>query len=76
MVVCFMLGYYVLFQMKPHNWIVMICYYVAAAIFVYFRYRQIKEKEGVSLFDKMRSTYQPWEEREQAAKEALGDKAV
>lgn len=76
MVVCFMLGYYVLFQMKPHNWIVMICYYVAAAIFVYFRYRQIKEKEGVSLFEKMRAPYQPWEEREQAAKEALGDKAV
>ena len=68
--VFFMLGYYVLFQMQPHNWIVMICYYVAAAIFVFFRYRQIKEKEGVSLFDKMRSKYQPWEERELALKAA------
>lgn len=66
-VVCVLLGYYVLFQMKPHNWITMIVYYSAAVIYTFFRVRYIKEKEGVSLFQKMRSTYQPWEEREAAA---------
>lgn len=36
----------------------------------------IKKTEGVNLFDKMKSTYQPWEEREKDAKAALGDKIV
>ncbi len=75
MVVCFTLGYYVLFQMKPSNWILMICYYAAAAVYMVFRYRYIKQTENVSLFEKMRSVYKPWEEREKAAKAALGTKA-
>ncbi len=76
MVVCFLLGYYVIFQMKPHNWIAMIVYYAAAVVFTVCRIRYIKKTEGVNLLDKMKSTYQPWEEREEAAKAALGDKAI
>lgn len=75
-IVCFALGYYVLFQMRPANWISMIVYYAVAIIYTIFRVRWIKQKEGVRLFDKMRGTYQPWEEREKAAIAALGDKAV
>lgn len=74
--VCFSLGYYVLFQMRPENWIAMIIYYSIAAVYVVFRYRYIKKTEGVNLFQKMRTTYQPWEDREAAAKAALGEKAV
>lgn len=65
MVVCFSLGYYVLFQMQPHNWIAMIVYYALAAIYTVFRFFYIKKKEGVNLFEKMRATYQPWEAREE-----------
>ena len=65
MVVCFRLGYYVLFQMQPHNWIAMIVYYALAAIYTVFRFFYIKKKEGVNLFEKMRATYQPWEAREE-----------
>lgn len=76
MVVCFMLGYYVLFEMEPHNWIAMIVYYALAIGFTAWRVNYIKKKEGVNLFQKMRSTYEPWEVREAAAKESLGDRAV
>lgn len=65
MVVCFSLGYYVLFQMQPHNWIAMIVYYALEAIYTVFRFFYIKKKEGVNLFEKMRATYQPWEAREE-----------
>lgn len=74
--VCVSLGYYVLFQMAPHNWISMVVYYAIAVVFTIWRVSYIKKTEGVSLFDKMKATYQPWEEREEAAKAALGDKAV
>lgn len=74
--VCVSLGYYVLFQMAPHNWISMVVYYAIALVFTIWRVNYIKKTEGVNLFDKMKSTYQPWEEREEAAKAALGDKAV
>ena len=68
MVVCFGLGYYVLFQMAPHNWIAMIVYYALAAVYTICRFFYIKKKEGVNLFKKMSTTYQPWEEREEALK--------
>lgn len=76
MVVCFTLGYYVIFQMRPHNWIAMLVYYAAAVVFTAWRVSYIKKTEGVNLFEKMKSTYQPWEEREEAAKAALGSRAV
>lgn len=68
MVVCFGLGYYVLFQMAPHNWIAMIVYYALAAVYTACRFFYIRKKEGVNLFKKMSTTYQPWEEREEALK--------
>lgn len=68
MVLCFSLGYYVLFQMAPHNWIAMIVYYALAAVYTVWRFFYIKKKEGVNLFEKMRATYQPWEAREEALK--------
>jgi len=76
MVACFALGYYVIFEMQPHNWIAMLVYYALAVVFTVWRVRYIKKTEGVDLFEKMKSTYQPWEELEQASKAALGDKAV
>lgn len=69
--VCISLGYYVLFQMKPHNWIAMIVYYALASAFTAWRYFYIKKKEGVNLFEKMKSVYEPWEAREKAAAEKL-----
>lgn len=74
--VCVSLGYYVLFEMAPHNWISMVAYYSIAIVFTIWRVGYIKKTEGVNLFEKMKSTYQPWEEREEAAKAALGEKAV
>ena len=74
-VVCFTLGYYVLFQMEPHNWIAMIVYYALALIYTIFRMRYIKKTEHVNLLDKMKGTYQPWEVREAESKAALSEKA-
>ena len=70
-VVCVSLGYYVLFQMRPHNWIAMILYYSLALAYTIWRFFYIKKTEGVNLFEKMKQTYQPWEEREEAARKAL-----
>lgn len=75
MAVCFSLGYYVLFQMEAKNWISMIVYYALAVVYTIWRVSYIKKTEGVNLFEKMRTTYQPWEAREEAAKAALAEKA-
>ena len=48
--------------------IAMIVYYALAAVYTVCRFFYIKKKEGVNLFKKMSTTYQPWEEREEALK--------
>ena len=63
-------------QMAPKNYLLVIGFYIAAAIYTYFRNRYIVKTQGRSLFEIMRTPYEPWNEREAAAKEALerGDK--
>lgn len=68
-VVCISLGYYVLFQMAPRNWITMIVYYTLAVIYTCFRVKRMKQKEGVNLLEKMSAPYEPWEELERKAQE-------
>ena len=70
------LGYYVLFQMAPHNWIMMICYYAVAIVYTLARRSYVQKKEGYDIFKRMKETYEPWEKLEEAAKEQLGVKAV
>ena len=62
------LGYYVLFEMAPHNWIMMICYYIFAIGYTIIRRNYVKKNDGYDIFEKMKETYQPWEEMEEQAK--------
>lgn len=68
---CFVLGWYVIGQMAPKNWILMICYYIAAAVYTVFRDRYLKKKTGSGLFANMRKPYEPWTELEEAGKAKL-----
>ncbi len=70
------LGYYVLFQMAPHNWIMMICYYAVAIVYTLARRSYVQKKDGYDIFKRMKETYEPWKKLEEAAKEQLGVKAV
>ena len=68
------LGSYVLRQMQPKNWITMIAFYAAAAIYVVVRAIWLKRKKGVVMFDTMKKGYAPWDERERAAVAELAAK--
>lgn len=71
--VSLLLGSYVLKQMKPKNYITMIVFYAVAAIYVYFRYTQLK-KNGVDMFETMRKPPEHWLAREKAAEAKLAGK--
>lgn len=67
----FLLGGSVLKQMAPKNYMLMVGFYVLAGIYTYFRVKYLKDKKDISMFDTMRKSYQPWDEREEAAKNKL-----
>jgi APA family basic amino acid/polyamine antiporter len=70
----FVLGMYVLRQMKPKNWITMIAFYAAAAIYVVIRAVWLKQKKGIDMIGTMKKGYTPWDEREKAAVAELAAK--
>ncbi len=73
-VAAFILGSYVLKQMQPKNWITMIAFYAAAAIYVVVRVIWLKKKKGVDMLATMKKGYAPWDEREKAAVAELAAK--
>lgn len=73
-VAAFILGMYVLKQMQPKNWITMIAFYAAAAIYVVVRAIWLKRKKGIDMIGTMRKGYAPWDEREKAAVAELAAK--
>lgn len=68
------MGSYVLKQMKPKNYIIMIVFYILAAIYTYFRIKYLKDKKGIDMIAKMKEPYQPWIERERLATEKVASK--
>lgn len=69
-----LLGSYVLQQMQPKNYLIMIAFYILAFIYTYFRIKYLKDKKGFDMIAKMKEPYQPWIAREQAASEKLSPK--
>jgi hypothetical protein len=70
----FILGSYVLKQMQPKNWITMIAFYAAAAIYVVVRAIWLKKKKGMDMLATMKKGYAPWDEQEKAALAKLAAK--
>jgi len=70
-----LLGSYVLKQMQPKNYIIMIVFYILAFIYTAYRIKYLKDKKGIDMIAKMKEPYQPWIEREQLATEELSAKA-
>lgn len=70
-VLSILMGSYVLKQMQPKNYIIMIVFYMVAAIYTYFRIKYLKNKKGIDMIAKMKEPYQPWIERERHATEEL-----
>lgn len=70
-VACVVIGWYVIGEMEPHNWIAMIIYYVVAVGYTIIRWQYVKKKENRSIFETMRTPYQPWYEMEEKAKAEL-----
>ena len=68
---CFLLGSYVLKQMHPKNYLLMVGFYFVAAIYTYFRNNYVKKSTGKTLFENMRAPYEPWNIREAEASVAL-----
>jgi amino acid transporter len=69
-VLSILMGSYVLKQMQPKNYIIMIVFYIVAAIYTYLRIKYLKDKKGFDMIAKMKEPYQPWVDREsQATKE-------
>lgn len=76
-VACVVIGWYVIGEMAPHNWIAMIVYYVIAIGYTIIRRNYVMKKEGYDIFQQMKEPYQPWYEMEEQAKAALeGKKGV
>lgn len=71
---CLLLGWHVILQMAPKNWIIMICFYAAAAVYTIIRNNYVKKTKGKSLFEIMRSPYRPWDELEEASLQKLAGK--
>ncbi|GLI19430.1 amino acid permease [Tepidanaerobacter syntrophicus] len=70
---CLVMGSSVLAQMKPKNYLLMVGFYIAAGTYTYFRIRYLKNK-GVDMVQNMKTPYQPWLVREEAAKKELANK--
>lgn len=73
-ILSFLLGWYVLKQMAPKNWIIMIVFYVAAAIYTFFRNKYVIKTKGKSIFQIMAAPYTPWDKIEEEAKAKLAAK--
>lgn len=73
---CIIMGSYVLGQMKPKNYMLMVGYYLCAAVYAYLRNNHVKKSRGKSLFEIMRAPYTPWDEREAAATAELAAAVV
>ncbi len=71
---CFLLGGYVLKQMKPKNYITMAVFYLVAFLYVYGRALYLKKKKGVDMMATMKKAYEPWLAREKAAEAELAAK--
>lgn len=69
-----LMGSYVLKQMQPKNYIIMIAFYVVAAIYTYLRIKYLKDKKGFDMIAKMKEPYQPWIDRERQATEEFSVK--
>lgn len=74
-VMCVMLGSYVLFQMKPRNWITMIVFYACAIVYTIIRRKYVLDKKGYDIFAKMKEPYAPWYEMEEKAKAQIAAEA-
>ncbi|MBL8966352.1 MAG: APC family permease [Spirochaetaceae bacterium] len=68
---CFLLGGYVLKQMKPKNYITMAVFYLVAFLYVYGRALYLKKKRGVDMIAAMKKPHEPWLAREKAAEAEL-----
>jgi amino acid transporter len=68
-VLSILMGSYVLKQMQPKNYIIMIAFYIVAAIYTYLRIKYLKDKKGFDMIAKMKEPYQPWIDRERQATE-------
>ncbi|MDI9241519.1 APC family permease [Fusibacillus kribbianus] len=73
-VACVWLGAYVLFQMAPRNWIMMIGFYVVVIVYTIIRRQYVMKTEGYDIVKKMKEPYEPWHEMERAAKAELEGK--
>jgi amino acid transporter len=73
-VLSILMGSYVLKQMQPKNYIIMIAFYIVAAIYTYLRIKYLKDKKGLDMIAKMKEPYQPWIDRERQATEEFSIK--
>lgn len=73
-VLSILMGSYVLKQMQPKNYIIMIAFYIVAAIYTYLRIKYLKDKKGFDMISKMKEPYQPWIDRERQATEEFSVK--
>ena len=71
--VCFLLGWAVLKQMLPKNYIAMVIVYALFILYVWLRYNYLKRK-GIDMFANMRKVPESWDAREKAALEELAAK--
>jgi amino acid transporter len=71
--VCFLLGWAVLAQMLPKNYITMIVVYAIFVVYVWIRSDYLKRK-GINMFDNMRRIPESWTAREKVALEELSTK--
>lgn len=61
---CLIMGWYVIYQMQPKNWITMIIFYICAAAYTVFRVKYLKKNRDIDMIANMKKPYEPWSKRE------------
>lgn len=59
-ILSYLLGVSVVSRMQPKNWISMIAFYVIAFIYTVIRWKYMKAKHNIDIFENMRKPYEPW----------------
>ncbi|MCK8060626.1 MULTISPECIES: APC family permease [unclassified Fusibacter] len=65
-VLSYVLGASVVSKMTPKTWLAMGVFYTMALIYTIIRRQYLIKKEGLDIFEKMRTPYQPWVDKENA----------
>ncbi len=75
-VITLTLGWYVIGQMEPRNYMIALAFYCVAAVYTVFRNSYVKKTTGKSIFETMKADYEPWNIREAEAKKELESRAT